>query len=165
MRAQPLAERIRRHVVIDAPSGCWLWTGRKDRTGYGRMNVAGRSEAAHRVSYRTFRGPIPPGLVLDHVCRTRACVNPDHLDPVSRSENMRRAAEHGAWAGTHTSRRRTPAEVLEIVAALEAGETRTALARRLGLSYSMIADIDRGQSWCWLTRRCAHPQHQPEAAA
>jgi len=71
---------------------CWRWGGFVDSGGYGRTYWKGESWAAHRVAYELERGMIPAGLFLDHLCRNRACVNPDHLEPVSHQENMRRGA-------------------------------------------------------------------------
>lgn len=72
-----------------APGRCWEWTGQL-RNGYGRIKVDGHSIQAHIFSYETFLGSIPEGLELDHLCRNRACVNPLHLEPVTRSINVRR---------------------------------------------------------------------------
>lgn len=72
-------------------TGCWLWLRASRPEGYGRFQV-GRETAAHRVSYVLHRGPIPEGLEIDHLCRTTACVNPDHLEAVTPEENRRRAA-------------------------------------------------------------------------
>lgn len=86
--------------VEKASTGCWLWTGHINQDGYGRICRGGESKSAHRTSYEVFRGPIPDGLVLDHLCRVRHCVNPDHLEPVSIAENIRRgegvAVQHAA---------------------------------------------------------------------
>lgn len=74
------------------PTGfCWNWTAMKTRDGYGRFAVDSRhSRLAHRIAYTLLVGEVPSGLELDHLCRNKACVNPDHLEPVTQSENMRR---------------------------------------------------------------------------
>ena len=69
--------------------GCWIWTGAATK-GYGQFKIAGRQLAAHRVSYEAHVGPIPDGMVLDHLCRKTLCVNPEHLEPVTNAENIRR---------------------------------------------------------------------------
>lgn len=80
-----------RQLVAVNPVGCWLWQGRIDTdgrgAGYGRI---GRAERAHLMVYTLLVGPVGRGLELDHVCRTRSCVNPEHLEPVTRAENMSR---------------------------------------------------------------------------
>ena len=85
--------------VDKRPDGCWLWAGNTTgTTGYGRFHIAGRMVVAHRWSWEQEHGPVPDGLVLDHLCRTRLCVNPDHLEPVTNRENVLRgiaARPHG----------------------------------------------------------------------
>lgn len=82
-------ERFHRKLTI-SDSGCWIWKGSKDHGGYGWIHINGRAIKAHRFAYETFVGPIPEGLEPDHLCRIRACVNPDHLEPVTRRENILR---------------------------------------------------------------------------
>lgn len=73
-------------------TACWNWAGCLDRNGYGKVGRAGRIMAAHRVMYEALVGVIPDGLEIDHLCRNTRCVNPQHLEPVTRAENQRRRA-------------------------------------------------------------------------
>jgi hypothetical protein len=77
---------------VDKTSSCWLWAGATERNGYGRFNVTKKNQIpAHRWTYEQVNGPVPEGLELDHLCRVRNCVNPDHLEAVTHRENMRRS--------------------------------------------------------------------------
>ena len=77
---------------FDRVGDCWVWTGSINRDGYGTLGAGpGESRLAHRRVYEALIGPIPDRLELDHLCRVRHCVNPDHLEPVTHAENMRRA--------------------------------------------------------------------------
>jgi len=71
-------------------AGCWIWTRTTNRGGYGQYSTDGRTYLAHRLTYETLVSAIPDGLVIDHLCRTPSCVNPDHLEPVTTKENLRR---------------------------------------------------------------------------
>lgn len=76
---------------IDFTRGeCWEWTGGRQHDGYGWVWTGARPGYAHRVVYEWLVGPVPEGLELDHLCRNRTCVNPDHLEPVTRRENILR---------------------------------------------------------------------------
>ena len=70
--------------------GCLVWQGRTAHNGYGVISVGNRSTYAHRVAYELRVGPIPSGLTIDHLCFNRMCINPEHLEAVTRSENTRR---------------------------------------------------------------------------
>ena len=89
--ARSAVERFYSKVDFGGAGDCWLWLGALDRGGYGSFYIAkGRKAKAHRFAYEHMEGPIPAALDLDHLCRVRHCVNPDHLDPVTRGENIRR---------------------------------------------------------------------------
>lgn len=78
---------------VDKSGDCWLWTASRNLLGYGEFNVYedGRDWYAHRFAYEQTVGPIPDGLVLDHLCRNPSCVNPDHLEAVTQQENILRS--------------------------------------------------------------------------
>lgn len=90
MKAKPLAERF--WAKVEKTDWCWHWTAGVDKDGYGRIWVSqkARTRRAHRIAYEMLVGPIPSGLTLDHLCRNPACVNPDHLEPVTNRENILR---------------------------------------------------------------------------
>lgn len=71
---------------------CWLWQGTRDRRGYGQLRVNKKSRPAHRISYELLVGPIPVGLVIDHLCRNPSCVNPAHLEAVTDRVNILRGS-------------------------------------------------------------------------
>lgn len=76
-------------------TGCWeMLTVAGD--GYGRVYRDGRTQLAHRISYEQHRGPIPGNLHIDHLCRNKGCINPDHLEPVTLVENVMRGNGIGA---------------------------------------------------------------------
>ena len=91
-----LADRFMQFVFPEPNSGCWLWDSTDDGNGYGTITVDNRPLKAHCVSYNLFVGPIPDGLQIDHKCRIRCCVNPDHLEPVTQRENILRGEGRAA---------------------------------------------------------------------
>lgn len=80
---------------VDKTPTCWFWKGSLTQ-GYGYLKIKGKNTSSHRFSYELLREKIPFGKVLDHLCRTRSCVNPDHLEVVSNKENILRGVGLGA---------------------------------------------------------------------
>ncbi len=89
-------------VTVDSETHCWNWTGFLTN-GYGKFNFNGKNTFAHRTAYELLVGPVADGLDLDHTCRNRACVNPAHLDPVTRSENIKRGLMQSTMSNPDTN--------------------------------------------------------------
>lgn len=85
-----LMERFEAKYIPEPMSGCWLWEAVVNNSGYGFIHKTGNpvKAGAHRVSWELHRGPIPDGWDVDHTCRNRFCVNPDHLEPKTRLDNL-----------------------------------------------------------------------------
>ncbi len=98
-----LPARWQAKIRVEGPEtgrgGCWVWLGAIDRAGYGQVKHQGKTTPAHAAVYRTLRGEYPEDL--DHTCRVRCCVNPEHLEPVTHRENMRRGT---GFAGANAAK-------------------------------------------------------------
>jgi hypothetical protein len=128
-----------RYLVQDCgyKTPCWVWQLTRHPFGYGQTQHEGQMQPAHRIYYERAKGPIPRGLVLDHLCRNPPCVNPDHLEPVTRQENVRRGAGVKLnWA-----------KVGEIRTRAAGGESNVALGAAFGVSAQRIGEVVRGRAW------------------
>lgn len=83
-------ERFDEKYIPVTESGCWLWMGSINPNGYGHFSFKGKPVRAHIFAYEQKHGPVPDGFELDHKCRVRSCVNPDHVEPVTHQENVSR---------------------------------------------------------------------------
>lgn len=102
--AQDVRARILARVAMpEGEGGCWLWQRSLHRNGYGYIAINGKQKRAHRIAYQQWKGEIAEGLDLDHLCRVRGCVNPAHLEPVTRKENVARSPIIGK-ARTHCAK-------------------------------------------------------------
>jgi hypothetical protein len=131
----PISERLLLRAEPDLNSGCWLWNGALWRDGYGRILINKVGMAAHRVSYRTFVGPIPDGLCVLHKCDVPMCINPQHLTIGDHKTNMRDMAAKGRAGSPSEYRRMSKSEKDAIRAAT--GSLR-AIAARFGRAASTI---------------------------
>lgn len=104
MTPEQIIHKLEANFVPDPNSGCWLWTAGLFKTGYGSIHIGTKTKRAHRVMYELVKGPVPDGKPLDHLCRVRSCINPNHLEPVTHQENARRGI------GGETTRRRMKAK-------------------------------------------------------
>lgn len=93
---------------VDPSGDCWDWTGFKTSEGYGRLHWGDNSTFVHRLVWELMVGPIPPGLEIDHRCFNEGCVNPDHLEPVTRRENLLRRRGSKSRAFQFTLRTHCP---------------------------------------------------------
>jgi hypothetical protein len=84
-----MLERFMDKVSPEPNSGCWLWDAYVSKDGYGRFGVGRIAHEAHRISYKLFNGEIPKDMCVDHICKIRSCVNPNHLRLLTRSENSK----------------------------------------------------------------------------
>ena len=81
-------EQFRDLIEPEPNSGCFLWTGALNHHGYGIFNLDGRTVRSHRLAYSIWKGPIPDGLCVDHICRVRSCCNPAHLRLATSRDNV-----------------------------------------------------------------------------
>jgi hypothetical protein len=134
---QSLKAKVR---LGSSPMDCWIWLGpRNPKTGYGKKQLGDKTISAHRWVYEQLLGPIERGKVINHLCNTRACVNPFHLEVTTQAINCRK--------GLGTKLR--PEQVLEIIRAKDGrkwGDGKL-LAIKYGVSSALIHDIWRGRAW------------------
>lgn len=145
------AEMIDRHSIPEPNSGCWLWLGSLNVWGYGRLGPQRRERQAHRLSYLTFKGPIPPGLLVLHSCDMACCVNPDHLRLGTVAENNHDAIErkrHRVLSGEQHSLSKLTFDVVTQIRSrkIEYG-TVSSLAREFGVSRRNIRFVLEGKTW------------------
>jgi len=159
-RDAAVEERFWAKVSRGDGDACWTWTAAVWGNGYGCFRMEGRPASAHRVSWSFTNGAIPDGAHVLHRCDNRRCVNPAHLFLGTHADNMRDMAAKGRATGwppsarariPHGSRvktsKLTESDVAEIRELMKSGARGTDVARRYGVTHSVIYRIRNGRSW------------------
>jgi len=145
----PSQAKIEAGSIPEPNSGCWLWLGCDNGTGYGLTCRGGKQMYAHRVAYEAFHGPITPGLFVCHRCDVRACVNPDHLYEGTHQDNMADRRRKGRQArGAQLGRTKLTAE--QVLAIIADGRTQDAIAADYGIRQSNVSRIKHRRIWTHL---------------
>lgn len=131
---------------VDKSGDCWLWTGARDKDGYGAFAFHGKMRRAHRVSLQLEGVTIPPGHYACHKCDNPSCVNPSHLYPGSPTDNMRDAVERDRVTSGERNHhaKLTEADVKFIRSSEEACGV---LARRFGVTHGAVSMARSGKTW------------------
>ncbi len=141
--------RFERKIKIG--DGCWNWTAKSRRVGYGSFSVGYKTISAHRFSYSYFYGPVPEGLYVCHKCDNRLCVRPSHLFAGTQKENVHDAISKGLFATPKGERngqsKLTANDVAEIRKAPFIRGTGNMMAKRYGVSISTISMIRTKKHW------------------
>lgn len=123
---------------VNGTTGCWDWNGCIMLNGYGvQIRLFGRNISPHRLHYELKKGKIPHGLHIDHLCRNRKCVNPDHLEAVSHAENIRR--------GAGVKLNLVDAALIRLMAS--SGKKLSQIAKDFSVNYSTVWRISRNRIW------------------
>ena len=154
MGPRPIPASIRMFRYVQKTESCWLWTGCKDRRGYGQTTSNRKHAAAHRVSYEATYGPIPPGLFVCHKCDVPSCVNPEHLflgtaadnaaDRVSKGRSVVGEKVRGAILDS--------ASVISLLDDVRNGMRMPAAAKKYGVAYGTVYAIVTGVNWKHIPR-------------
>jgi hypothetical protein len=140
---------------VNKTDGCWIWTARLDRDGYGRFHpTATTLVLCHRLSWKLNNGPIPIGMCVLHHCDNPACVNPAHLFLGTQADNIDDKVKKGRQSRgeNHGRAKITEAQVIEARERHNQGDTFASLSREMGISYHTIWSVVTGRRWKYLGR-------------
>ena len=134
--------------IKKVPSGCWLWQGAVNTTGYGMANLTGRKNiVAHRLAWTLLKGEIPAGMNALHRCDTPRCCNPDHIFLGTQLENGIDARSKGRTTKGRNLYHLTPEQVRELRRLKAEGMTYAALSARFGVSKNALCAAVTGRTW------------------
>jgi hypothetical protein len=151
----PLKEKLIKHYNTNTESGCWEWTGYRDRDGYGRTEVIHprthkrHTLQAHRASYEVFVGRIPKGKVIAHKCDNPQCINPEHLFVATPAENIQDMLNKGRINYGKNARAKLRAE--DITAIRVSKLTQAELGIIYGVSQVQISRVKLRKDWKHIT--------------
>ena len=149
--SRPFLDRFRDRISVNEATGCHVWTGKRDRDGYGIFREDGADVRAHRAAWEAANGrEVPRGLVVAHDCDRPSCVNEEHLDAKSQPDNIadRQRRDRQAKGSRNGRSKLTEEQVAAAKRMLADGTAPDArIARMLGVSKSVVRDIRRGKTW------------------
>jgi hypothetical protein len=150
---QRLFDRIGSQYHVNPTTGCWEWSGSKDKDGYGKIHARENGIlvrfSAHRLSYMLHNGDIPEGLWVLHKCDNPSCINPDHLFLGSVKDNVRDMN----GKGRHRKEKLTEPEVMEMYRSHQNGVSAYQIAAKFGISHNHAWKIVTGKAWVHLYTR------------
>lgn len=141
-----MEERFLKHIY--KTDTCWIWTGSiTKKMGYGQFNIDGNTYRSHRVSYELYKGQIPKGLLVRHICNNPPCVNPQHLEVGTHQDNVNDKMKSGRHQTgiNHYKSKLTEEQVKEI--RNRADEPKTKLSKEFNTSMSNIYNIIKNKNW------------------
>lgn len=144
-----LRQKIKNETIVTS-TGCWEWSKWRDRDGYGNIRYGKGSRRAHRRSYEAFKGPIPKGLVVRHLCDNPPCCNPDHLEVGTNADNVRDREVRGRGAkGVNNGTSILTEEIIKQIRAeyIPQKVTQQYLADKYGVSRGLIGHIVNYRIW------------------
>ena len=143
---KPKSYIMERSEVAD--SGCWLWKKHIVPSGYGAAWDDGKRVRAHRLSYEVFIGPIPDGAIIMHKCDVRHCVNPSHLRVGTQAQNIKDRDQKGRGVFPAGERHgNSKLKKGDVIAIRDSKESQTDVARRYGVSQSLVSRIKNEHLW------------------
>ena len=143
---RPIRERFEQKVRVTP--GCWLWTGGQTIAGYGNIWLNGKHALAHRVSYRLYVGEIPSGLIIRHKCDNPCCVNPDHLEPGTYTDNARDRKERNRQDDRRGEKNSFSFLTEDQVRSMRSdGRSSRSIAADYGVDKTTVANIKLRRTW------------------
>ena len=154
-KPKPVIERFMSHVSPEPNSGCWLWAGSVNNSGYGMFcREQGKAGSAHRISYEIFCEPIPEGLHILHRCDNRVCVNPEHLFFGTNQDNIADMVQKGrqrVLKGEEIGNSKLTEKQVREIFAQRGQKPQRAIAVEYGVARQTIKDILKGKTWKHIT--------------